>query len=309
MSFRPIIAAAFLIQAQIVTGHHQPGVTIEMLTEQIKRQPALAELYFQRADEYLAVQKQAEAEADLNKALELKPDYLPAQRILCRLWQMRGQPAKALEILRASLTKVPAEHQFLLPGCRQLEGELLMDLGKTTEALTVFEAAIALTPTPDLDLLLFRAEAQRLLGKVQERIDGLKSAWERSHAIIMRNEWLNALIDSGRGAEALPFVQTELENSRFRSSWLIKRARIWLGADKREAAQEDLSAAIEELNTRLASSPPPYLLLCDRALAYSLLGKSTEARADVAQARQLGASEVQLRLILRLLHPPPADSK
>jgi tetratricopeptide (TPR) repeat protein len=294
-------AAAFLGGTGPLRAHHDPAVNIEALTEQIGKQPGIPELYFQRADEYMAQRKYPEAEADLRKALELKPDYLPAKRTMARIFKSVGRGAEALDLLRAATQNVPLEHQFLLTSCRQLEGEILLELGRPRDALAAVEAALNGNTAPDVELLLMRAEAQRQCGLVEPRIAGLKDAWDKCRAVLLRNAWLDALIDAGRGAEAAPYVQTELESSRFLSTWLIKRARIFLAAGNADGAKSDLEAAVGELTQRLQVDPPPFILLCDRAAAYAMLGKFSEAAADAKRAEELGAGPNQLRLAQRLL--------
>ena len=280
-------------------AHHEPGVTIAKLDEQIQRTPELAELYYQRGVEYQAMNQLDKARADYLQALKLKPDFLPAKRSVAAVDYQSGKLEQALEELRTALTNVPKEHAFLLPGCRQLEGEILLAMQQPEAALTALELALD-TPFPELATWQLRAEAQRLAGKKDESIAGLKSAWEKSHAIILRNAWIDALLDADQTKEALPIIETELASSRFRSSWLIRRARATATSNP-AASQADLTAAIEELTPRLAIDPPPTTLLCDRALAYALLGKRDLAEADYQLAKSRGASGANLRLLSKTL--------
>jgi tetratricopeptide (TPR) repeat protein len=157
------------------------------------------------------------------------------------------------------------------------------------------------TPLPALETLRLQAQILRELGQDEAALNSLKEAWLKTRAVILRNEWFDALIELGRGEEALPLVEQELENTRFRSSWLIRRARIFLQQKRSAEAKADLQAAIDELTPRLAVTPPPALLLCDRGLAYALLGQITPAEQDLAAARQLGVSETSCRLLVASL--------
>ena len=280
-------------------AHHESGVTIAQLDAQIQRTPQVAELYYQRGVEFLAMNQLEKGRADFVFALALKTDYLPAKRCLAQIDFHSGKPAEALQTLRAALADVPREHQFLLPGCRQLEGEILLSLQQPDAALKALEQALE-TKFPELYTWQLRAEAQQALGKIDESISGLKSAWEKSHAIILRNAWIDALLDAGKTDEALPVIEAELAGSRFRSSWLIRRARATRVTDQ-TASDADLQAAIAELTPRLATDPPAVSLLCDRSLASALLGDLNAAEADRARARSLGASPANLRLLNRVL--------
>jgi tetratricopeptide (TPR) repeat protein len=294
------IIAIFAIGLNALHAHHEPAVTIAQLTEQITRTPSLPELYYQRGVEYLAIEQPAQAKTDFQKAVELRSDYLPAKRYLAQIEFHGGDAATALAAIRAAIQVAPEEHQFLVPGCHQLEGEILLQLKKPAEALTALDAALK-APFPEIDTWRLRAEAQRQLGKVDECISDLHSAWEKTNAIILRNEWLEALIVSPRFLEAMPVIEKEIESGRFKSSWLIRRARVHLKENRATEAKSDLEAAVAELTSRLAVAPPPFLLLCDRGLAYALLGQFEAAAADLAQAKSLGAQTAHCRQLMALL--------
>lgn len=281
-------------------AHHEPGVTVEMLDQQIAATPGISELYYQRGVELASMNLPEKAEADFKKALELKPELLPAKRQWAAMLFSQGKAPEALEMIRKAMVEVPAEHQFLLPGCHQLEGEILLGMGKPADALTALNAALD-RQFPDLDTWRMRAEAQRRLGKADECIADLKAAWEKTRAIVLRNEWLEALIENGRIETALPLIESELSTSRFRSSWLIRRARCQLKLNRPELAIPDLREAVTELTSRVSVEPPPALLLCDRGLAFALLGEMEPAKADLEKARTLGASPGNLRLLVALL--------
>lgn len=281
-------------------AHHDPAVTVEQLNAQIALTPQMPELYYQRGVELSAMGQLEKAGEDFAKALSLRADYLPATRSLAQVKFQLQQPEPALALLQEAMQKAPAEHQFLIPGCRHLEGEILLKLGKNEAALKAFDQAL-LGTYPEIDTWRLRAEAQRLLGKTDEMITDLKNAWTKSSAIILRNEWLDALIEAGRVDEALPVIEQELATSRFRSSWLIRRARANLAGKKPDAAKQDLEEAIAELSGRLTVTPPPFSLLCDRGLAYALLGQKEQAAADLKQAIELGAPPGSCRLLTSVL--------
>lgn len=287
-------------------AHHDPAVTLEMLDAQILKTPGIAELYYQRADELLAMTRLDAAEADLHRALALRSDYLPAKRLMARICQVRGNAKMALEVLQKALADAPADHAFLVPGCLQMEGELLLSLNHPAEALNAFNESLAASTTPDFETIRLRSEALRILGQHDERIASLQAAWQRSQAVILRNDWLEALIDAGRGTEALPCIQTELSTSRFQSSWLIRRARVFFASGRTAEAKADLAAAIAELNTRLTMDPPPVTLLLDRCLAQHLLGDDHNAQIDLAKIRQLGTTASELQRLTRLVAEKPA---
>ena len=293
------ILCLLLLLAARLWAHHEAAITIAELTEQISRTP-LPELYYQRGVEVFNLQDYPKARADFDQALKLRPDYLPAKRYLAIITAQEGNIDQALGIIQSAMVAAPEEHQFLIPGCHQLEAELLLKSNRLEPALKAVQEALKAT-VPDLASVRLEAHILRQLGRGSEAVDVLKAAWEKSRAVILRNEWLDALIDLGRADEALPVIEKELAESRIRSSWLIRRARIFLKTNRAKEAQADLQEAIDELTPRLATTPPPALLLCDRGLAYALLGQKAAAQTDLEAARKLGVSETSCRLLVATL--------
>jgi tetratricopeptide (TPR) repeat protein len=281
-------------------AHHEAAVTISELTVQIASNPKITELYYQRGVEYYGIQDYTKARADFQNALQQRPDYLPAKRYLAEITAQEGHVEAALEQLQAAMEAATADHRFLLPTCHGIQAQWLYQLHKLEPALLAVQDALQ-TPNPALETVRLHAQILRELGHHDEALACLKSAWEKSKAVILRNDWLDMLIALHRTTEALPIVEAELASTRLRSTWLIRRARLRLQLQQAAEAKADLTEAIAELTPRLATDPPPVTLLCDRALAYALLGRKPEAAADLAAARKLGISETSCRLVLAML--------
>jgi hypothetical protein len=96
-----------------------------------------------------------------------------------------------------------------------------------------------------------------------------------------------------------------LSESRWQSSWLIRRARARQKLGETAAAKKDLQAAIVEINTRLRPERPDVTLLVDRGLAHALLGNVRAAQADLAAARAASADRA---LLFRLTKALPATA-
>ncbi len=298
-------------------GHHQPGVTIEMLTEQIKATPDQAELYFQRGSELLYQRRLDEALADFQKSMEINPEFLPSCRLRAQVMAEKGQTDEALKLITESIQRVAkkaAEEENLaywLQPCYCQQAALLLLKNDPEKALQALDSAGKLRWSPDLDLYRLRGECLRMLGRNDERIAELKAAYDKTGAILLRNEWLEAQIEGGKHETALPYVLTEMENARLKSSWLIRRGRIYLLQDKKAEALEDLKAAVQELDGRLTMEDPPFILLLDRGLAHALSGNQEAAAKDFARAKDLGARPGEWRLLERHLdknqkaQPPP----
>lgn len=281
-------------------GHE---ITIAQLTEQIAAAPEVAELYFQRAWNYRELPDYAAARQDFEQTLKLKPDFLPALRELARLDADEGRVPEAIVRLEKALASPAPDQAFHVPGCRSLLADLYLRAGRNAEALAAAEAGIRGREDLSLDLCLFRAEAQRRLGKHDERVRDLDAAARRVSSFVLKIAWLESLIDANRGDEALPLVERELETSRFQASWRIRRARVLLAKNREAEAREDLQAALTEIESRLRPDYPDVSLLCDRGVARALLGDQTAARQDLARARELKADAWMTRLLERLTEP------
>mgnify|MGYP000013381465 CR=1 FL=1 len=280
-------------------GHE---VTVAELSAQIAKAPDLPELYFQRAWNYREMQRPAEARADWEKTLSLNAGFLPASRELARSDAQEGRMEEGIARLRQAMASAPASQDFHRPGCHSVLAELLLKQGKNDEALK--EAQTGLDRSPDLllDLCLLRSEAQRRLGKLDDRVGGLAAAMTRLRSFVVKSKWYDAMIDAGRGEEILPEVEQEVANTRYQASWLIRRARIRQFKGEQAGAASDLASALEEINHRLRPENPDLSLVCDRGLIHALQGDHAAAAADLKLAREQGA-DFWMTLPLAALQP------
>jgi tetratricopeptide (TPR) repeat protein len=301
-----------LTLAMVMTGPGgvwaNPGheITIAELSAQIALTPGLPELYFQRAWNYRENRQLGEARADWAKTLELNPGFLPASRELARLDAAEGRVDAALDGLRQAMAAAPPEQAFHRPGCFSVLAELLLSQNKNAEALAEAKAGLAAADTLQLDLVLLRSEAQRRLGRWEERVKDLHSTTTQLRSFVVKTKWIEAMIDAGRGAEVLPLIEEEISNTRYQASWLIRRARIRLRSGDAAGARADLHNALAEINNRLRPDLPDLSLLCDRGVIRALLGERTSAAEDLLLARQQGADFWMTQPLAALLEESPS---
>ena len=295
---RVLCLAALVLTAQADPGHE---VRIADLNQQITANPAQPELYFQRAMNYREVPQLDAARADLEKALSLQKDFLPADRELARLDELEGRRKEAIERLEKALAAAPPAAAFNIPACCEVLADLYLKSDRNEDALAAAQKGIALTQELNLELYLLRGEAQRRLGKHEDRVRDFAAAQVKLKSYLLRIAWIEALIDAGRPAEALPEINKEIEESRYKSSWLIRRARALLHDGKKTEAAADLTAALAEVELRIRPENPELSLLCDRALIHALQGKHAEARLELTDAKTRGAFPWQARLVESVL--------
>ncbi|MDB6133488.1 MAG: hypothetical protein JWM59_1731 [Verrucomicrobiales bacterium] len=288
----PVLALALAL-AGAESAWPDPGheITVADLTAQIAKMPEVPELYFQRAWNYREMGKPAEARADFEKTLALNPGFLPASRELAREEAAEGRIEDGIGRLRKAMASAPPAQAFHIPGCDSVLADLLLRSGKNEEALAAAQDGLKRSPDLLLDLCLLRAEAQRRLGKHDERIRDLSQAMGKIRSFVLREKWYDAMLDAGRGDEILPEIEEELGNTRYQAAWLIRRARIRLHDGNRPGAETDLRAALLEMESRLRPENPDLSLICEKGIAHTLLGDRTAGQKALDLARGKGASQ------------------
>jgi hypothetical protein len=107
---------------------------------------------------------------------------------------------------------------------------------------------------------------------------------------VLHQAWIQALLDVGDFDTALPEIESGIADSRWKSSWLLMRARIYQAQNQKTACAADAKAAWEEIQSRLSSNRPDPHLLIEAAQALAFLNKSNEAEHNLKRARALGVS-------------------
>lgn len=283
----PSLAVSVLLcLTAVTTAHHDVESVIAGFTTRIEGGEHSADLYYQRATKLRILQRPDAAEDDLRRALEIDPGFAAAHRELARLLDEQGRTSEAIIAARRGIAVAPTD------GSRAtgfiILARLQMQTGQADAALVSCENAFQLRPRANVDWYLLHAEILTTLGRQTESAEILKNGHSATHSIVLRNAWIDTLLDSGQAGTALPVIEQELASSRLRSSWLLRRARARLQAGERTAAEHDLHACLRELAQRIHPSRPDLTLIADRGLANALLGNHDLARADLARAQAAG---------------------
>jgi len=272
-----------------LAAHEGPEHEIEALTEKMKTSGESAELLADRAIEYRLLGKLPEAIKDLERAVVLDTQSMAIQRALAHALYLDGKADDALATisrgLRANVDE-PAE----IAALRILRAEILRSKKDYLKALEDANAAIELhNLNPEWYVLL--SDIQRLRKAHRERLAGIEAGIKATGAWILEIERVEALIDAGNLDAALPIIESELRESRIKSSWLIRRARVRQAQGKHEDAADDLKAALVEIGTRLNPKTPDLPLLIDKARALEMLGDTRDALNTYKTARDKGADD------------------
>jgi tetratricopeptide (TPR) repeat protein len=276
-----LISVALLSLAGRVAAHDGPEDVIATLTQRMSKAGKTPGLLIRRASEFKAIGKMEEAAADLVEATKLDPKNASAYAELSKVQFAQEKFVAACDNATRSLALM--EDGADRGPVYLLRAQIQTARGRTAEALADCEFA---DRKDDIDWYLVRSQVQAELGKFSERAEGLKSGYDRNGSIVLEIEWVEAMIDAGQFHPALERIEQHLNRLRFRSSWLLRRARASKGLGR--DYQADTRAALDEITHRLNPNQPEPTLLLDRATAFALLGKADEAKRDLVEAKKRG---------------------
>ncbi|MFT4548544.1 MAG: tetratricopeptide (TPR) repeat protein [Verrucomicrobiales bacterium] len=272
-----------------VSAHHNVEEMIRQFTELIETggDDTPPEVYYRRATEYRVTRKFDKARADLEKAIELAPEFIAAHEDLGRLHQLHGDLPKAIASLDKAVAAATTDREKA--ASLAVRAEILASAGKTEDALTDVENALETYKRGAVDWFLLRSDLQDQLDQKEARLKGLKAGHARTKSVVLYNAWVEALVETGDYETARPIIGARVAAARLKSSWLIRRAKLHLATDEKDAAIKDLQQAITELNQRLNPENPDITLLIDRGIAHQLLEDRSAAKKDLAAAKKAGA--------------------
>lgn len=178
-------AAAAFEEGQSAQQRGDLNLAVKHYTNAIAADPSLFQAHYQRAIAFIALGREAEAEADLKRVLELDQNFPRAHRALGQLLLDRGITEHAQRELARAIELDPA-----LPGVRILYASALIKSGQPARAVEHLQVAIARGE----DVALCNA----LLGVVHERLGKTEEAFA-AYARAIELDPANATAREGRG--------------------------------------------------------------------------------------------------------------
>ena len=258
-------------------AHESPEHRVEDLSFEMARNGKSAALLMERAIEYRALGDLKAAAADFETILADETNSVEALKGLSEVQREQGDYKTALITINRAIS--------FGAGFYFTRAEIHAAAGDYHAALDDCRRAFA-NRDGEVEWYLTRAQIQSRLGLFDEAVKGLKDGLAKTGSGVLKTELIEALIDAGRHREALRAIEPELREARLRSAWLVRRARAQIGLGKAEAANRDLTAALEELNARIRPQAPDLTLVVERGTTLALLGQKEAARADLARALQ-----------------------
>jgi tetratricopeptide (TPR) repeat protein len=285
--------AALVFSSVPAVSHDSPEHVVEILTARMEAVGHRPDLLWRRATEYRVLGQLDAATRDLKSAIKAQPGFLAALTDLSRIQLAQGRHRNALATINRALDS--ADSDAARAPLWMVRADILADRGDFDQALADCNRALLHASGNELDWYLTRSQLQCRVGRFNDAVAGLQRGFALTGSAVLEVESIDAMIEAGRFAEALKSIEPALADSRWQSSWLLRRARVRLGTGEVSPAHDDLLAALREINGRLNPAHKDYGLLVDRGVAYALLGDMKLAKRDLASARSLGADAWTLR--------------
>ena len=277
--------------AQLAAGQNQQAVTTFARLAALR--PDRPEPELRLADAHAAANDLPAARRSLNKALQIKPGFLPAQRALVQLALREENPQEALRIAQA-MQKIPAQQA----AGWLLEADIALDRNRPEAAIEPLRKVLQMGGGADTAIKLHRALS---IAKRSADADRLAGTWVKDHprdiafryylgdAALARKDFNTAEAHYRGVLEVQPDHALAMNNV----AWLMAQ-------QKRTGAL----ALAERANELLPNRPP----LMD-TLAYALALEKQAQRAIELQRRAIALAPEShgLRLTLAKIHLEAGD--
>jgi len=254
-------------------AHHSPEETIAILSARIEADPSPIVLT-QRAAERVILSRFSEARTDLEQAIALDERFWMAHLDLANVLHKMGNTEEGLRHIDTALEKFSSTRSRC--SFRQLQAILYEANDEPVKALDAINRAIQ-QGSVELDDFLRRSKLQAVLKLNKERLLDLEHAMTLNPGIVLKNEYIDALIDAKHWEKALPLVEQRLDQSRRKSPWLIRRAKILGNRTYMKQASEDLKNAETEIEKLLNPERPHLGLMVELAQIYEMTDRPLEA--------------------------------
>ncbi len=246
-----ILFLSVVVSSSFVAAHPDLLDQIQVVTEQLVKEPTKAELYLKRGELYRHHRDWKSALKDYEEASKLDPELSRVALARGRMWLDAGQPKSAELSLKSFLAKNPSHAKALV-----LHGRALVQQGQSCAASNDFTRAIELLPTPIPDFYLERARALSSCGGeyIDEAIKGLDNGMKRLGPLVtLQTLAIDLELSRHYYDAALTRLQQIERQAGRKEKWLLRRGEILAQAgrmdDSLEAFRQAL-AAIQSLPER-----------------------------------------------------------
>ena len=152
-----------------------------------------------------------------------------------------------------------------------------------------------------MDWYLGESECLGQQKRFAEQAESLAAARARNPSVVLHRAWVRALVDADQLDAAMSEIEAGLVNTRWQSTWLLLRARVYEKRGNATLQHEDAMNALAELQGRINPERPDRWLLTECGIALALAGRESAAREYEKQARELGVPSADLLEIEAIL--------
>lgn len=248
------IAICLVALSSFARAHEGLHEQIVAITAKIKRDPKNASLYLQRGELHRLHRDWARALADYDRAARLQPDLKIVDLARGKMFFESGRLQRAKFTLDRFLTRQPGHYEGLITRAR-----VLAKLGARSDAVNDFTHALALSPMPEPELYLERAQV--MAGdeqRVGEALAGLDEGIQKIGPLVTLQQAAIDLELRRRNYDgALSRLDLIAAQSARKEAWLVRRGEILKAAGREEEARAAFNAAlvaIESLPAQLRQS-------------------------------------------------------
>lgn len=238
----PILAILALFPGP---AHEDLEIQIARVTQEIFVQPKRADLYLRRGELHRAHGDWAAAKADYARALVADPALAEADLALGRMWLGAGDGAQALAAADRYLARRKDHPDGLV-----VRGRALIAARRRIEGAAELGRALALSPSPNPEVFLDRAQALRAEGgaRREEALQGLDEGIRKLGPVVtLVNPAIELELELGRVDAALSRLEGLAAKSERKDPWLARRAEILRGAGRTAEAREAFRAALSAI--------------------------------------------------------------
>lgn len=224
-------------------AHGVSSEQLKHLTVQIQSTPNNADLYLRRGEVHRQLGNAKAALADFDKVQTLAPERLEVDVYRARLHLETNVPELAQLVLDRYLKLRPEHTEAVL-----LRAQTNAKLGERALAIRDYTTALHRLAQPKPELFLVRAQLQMEAKQLDAAINGLDEGIAKLGSLVTlqlmaievegkRKHWDAAL-------RRLDELSARLER---KESWLVQRAEILLMANRKDEAQQTLTAALASI--------------------------------------------------------------
>jgi tetratricopeptide (TPR) repeat protein len=259
-------------------------------------EPQLSGWHMGRGDAYAWLEQWDQAIAEYSAAVEVKPTYLVARKVLAVALYHQGRREEALQQYRKMLELTPDDPDLLTD-----VGGMLLNLNRPAEAEEAFSQALRLKPGV-ASVHVNRAVALLRQGQLDRAVDECRAALriEPELAVAHYNLGL-ALAAQGASEEAAVAYRAAVDADPG-----YAEARINLGTLLAKKGQ--LDAAIDEYRQVLARDPNHFEALYNLASALATQGHPDQASAALKRALEIRPDSAPARRALQALQKQHSGS-